>query len=130
MLSYNIYLFITKDGSKNFGIVGIQINNTLNVKIETFIKKEETDIIEAKFKSKTWTILETDVLRNFNSYRITIKAESIIVMQKNQVEKLVFTNIKDNAKKQQYMEQCICRAFIISICQPKAIFDYSIITQL
>ncbi len=53
MLFYDIYLLITKDGSKNFGIVGIQMDNTLNVKIETFMKKEETDIMEAKFKAKT-----------------------------------------------------------------------------
>lgn len=48
-----ICLLITKDGSKNFGIAEIQTNNTFNIKSETFMKIEETAIIEAKCKAKT-----------------------------------------------------------------------------
>ena len=86
-LPYDTSLFITKDGSKNFDIIGLQINNTLNVRTEAFMKKKETEIIEAKFKAKTQTILETGASRDFNGCRITIKAKSIIVVQKNQAEK-------------------------------------------
>lgn len=50
------------------------------------------------FKAKTQTILGIDTSRNFNSYYMKIKAKSIIVIQKNQIKKLVFVNIKDNAK--------------------------------
>ena len=53
MTSYNIYLFVTKNGSNNFGITGLQTNNTFNAGIEVFIKIEETEIIETKFKAKT-----------------------------------------------------------------------------
>lgn len=42
------------------------MDNTLNIKIEAFIKKEETKIIEAKFKAKTQTILETGRSEDFN----------------------------------------------------------------
>ena len=68
--------------------------------MEAFMKKKETEIIKAKFKAKTQTILQTGASRDFNGYRMTIKAEFIMVVQKNQVEKLVFIDIKDKAKKQ------------------------------
>lgn len=71
---YDIYLLIIKDGNRNFGITGLQIDNIFNIKIETFMKKEETEIIEVKFKAKTQIILETSVLGNFNDYHMTIKA--------------------------------------------------------
>lgn len=44
------------------------------------MKKKETKIMEAKFKAKIQRILETGALGNFNSYHMTIKAESIIVV--------------------------------------------------
>lgn len=56
--------------------------------------------MEAKFKAKTPTILQTGALRDLNNCCMTIKVEFIIVIQKNQVEKLVLINIKDNTKKQ------------------------------
>lgn len=96
---YNTCLFITKNSSENFSIARLQINNTLNFKIEAFIKKEETEIMEAEFKAKTETILETNISRDFDSCHITIEVGSIMVVRKNQAEKLVFVDIKDNAKK-------------------------------
>ena len=52
MSSYDACLLITKDGGENFGIVGLQTDDTLNIKTEAFIKKEEKEIIESKFKAK------------------------------------------------------------------------------
>ena len=99
LLPYDACLFITKDGDKNFGIAGFKTDDTFNVGMEAFIKKDETEIMETKFKVKTRTILETNASRDFNGYYMTIKAESIMVVQKNQAEKLVFVDIKDNTKK-------------------------------
>lgn len=99
MSPYDAYFFITKNINENFGIISFQIDNTLNIRIKTFIKKEETEIMEIKFKIKTQTILETGISENFNNYHITIKVKSIIVVQKYQTEILVFVNIKDNVKK-------------------------------
>ena len=129
MSSYDACLLITKDGAENFGIAGLQTDDTLNVRTEAFMKKAETEIVEAKFKAKTRTILETGASGDFNGCRMTIKAESIMVVQKNQAEKLVLIDIKDNAKKQQYVEQRARGAYIASICQPEAAFDYSITVQ-
>ena len=129
MSSYDACLLITKNGSVNFGITGLQTDDTLNVGTEAFMKKEETEIMEAKFKAKTRTILETGASGDFNGCRMTIEAESIMVVQKNQAEKLVLVDIKDNAKKQQYVEQRARGAYIASICQPEATFDYLIAAQ-
>lgn len=52
MSPYDICLFITKDSSEKCGIAELQIDNTLNVETKAFIKKKETEIIEAKFKAK------------------------------------------------------------------------------
>ena len=83
MSSYDAYLFITKDGGENFGIAGLQTDNTLNVGTEAFMKKEETEIIEAKLKAKNRTILETGASGDFNGCRMTIEADFIMVVQKN-----------------------------------------------
>lgn len=100
MSSYNVCLLITKNRGINFGITGLQTDNTLNVGMEAFMNKKKAEIIEAKFKAKSQTILQTGTLRDFNSCRMIIKAESIMIIQKNQEEKLVLSDIKDNAKKQ------------------------------
>ena len=109
--------------------MGPQTDNIFNIRMEAFINKKEGEIIEAKFKAKSQIILETGASGDFNGCRMTIEAEFIIVVKKNQVEKLVLVDIKDNAKKQQYVEQCTCGAYIASIYQPKATFNYSIAAQ-
>ena len=82
MSSYDICLFITKDGGKNFGIAGLQTDNTLNIEIEAFMKKKEIEIMKAKLKAKTQTILETGISKDFNGYCMIIKAKSIMIIQK------------------------------------------------
>lgn len=116
ILSYDACLLIIKDGSENFGIVRIQTNDTLNVGTEIFINKEETENIEVKFKAKTQTMLKTSIFRDFNSCYKIIETKSIMVVQKNQVEMLVLVNIKDNAKKQQYVKQDAHSVYFTSIC--------------
>ena len=80
MSAYDACLFITKDGNENFSIAELQTDNTLNIRIEAFMKKEETKIMKVKFKAKTQTILETGASEDFNGCHITIKAESIIIV--------------------------------------------------
>lgn len=77
---YNTCLFITKNGGKNFGIAGFQTDNTLNVRMETIIKKKMTEIMKAKFKTKTQKILKTSVLRNLNACHMIIETEISIVI--------------------------------------------------
>ena len=53
MSSYDAYLLITKAGSENFSIVGLQTDDTLNVGIKIFMNKEKAEIIETKFNAKS-----------------------------------------------------------------------------
>lgn len=64
MLFYDTCLLIIRDGDINFGIIGLQTDNTLNVRIKTFINKEETEIIETTFKAKSQTMLKAGTSRN------------------------------------------------------------------
>ncbi len=80
MSPYDACLLITKDGVENFGIVGLQADDTLNIGTEAFMKKEEIEIMEAKFKAKTQIILETGASGDFNGCCMTIEAEFIMVV--------------------------------------------------
>ena len=100
---YNAYLLITKDGGEIIWHSKLSDRRYSHVGTGAFMKKEETEIMDAKFKGKTQTILKIEASGDFNGYHMTIKAESIIVVQKNQVEKLILVDNKDNAKKQQYV---------------------------
>lgn len=83
MSPYDAYLFITEDDDENFSIARFQIDNSLNIRMEIFMKKKEIKSMETKFKAKTQIIQETNISKNFNGYHITIKAEFIMVVQKN-----------------------------------------------
>ncbi len=83
MSFYDICLLITKDRGEKFSIAEIKTDNTLNMGMKAFMKKEEKEIIEATFKAKNQTILETGVSGDFNGCHIIIRADSITVIQKN-----------------------------------------------
>lgn len=80
MSFYDLYFLITKDSGENFGIIKLQTDNSLNVETDTLIKKKEIEIMEAKLKIQTQTVVQKGVLRNFNSYYMTIEIESIIIV--------------------------------------------------
>lgn len=80
MSSYNIYLFITKNRSINFGIIGLQTHDNLNIIMEAFINKKETKIIEAKLKAKLWITRETGISGDYNIYYMMIKDKSIMIV--------------------------------------------------
>lgn len=67
------------------------------------MKIEKIEIIKIIFKAKTQIILKTSIFADFKDCFMIIEVKSIIVIQKNQVKKLVLINVKDNVKKQQYM---------------------------
>ena len=83
MSFYNTCFFIIKNSAENFGIAKFEMDNILNIRTEAFMKKEETQIIKAKLKAKTQTILEIGASGDFNGCRIRIKAKSSIIVQKN-----------------------------------------------
>lgn len=63
------------------------------------MNKKEVEITKVMFKAKLQTIVKIDTSSDFNHCQMTIKAEFIIIVKNNPIEKLVFINITDNAKK-------------------------------
>ena len=86
MSPYDACLIITKDGGKIFDIVRLQMDNTLNDGIKAFMKKTRLEIMEAKLKAKTRTILKTGASGDWNNYCMIIEAESILIVQNNKAE--------------------------------------------
>lgn len=72
------------------------------------MNKEEIEIMEANFKAKSQIMLETGISRDFNGLHMTIKDKAIMIVQKDQTDKLLIIDIKDNTKKQQYVEYINC----------------------
>lgn len=65
MLFHNICLLITKTGSENFGIVGLQIDNIVNIGIKVFMNKEEAKITKDRFKpnhKQFWRLVHYEIL--------------------------------------------------------------------
>ena len=69
--------------------------------------------------------LKTPLL--FNGCILSLNKDFIALRQKGQSKKIDIVNI--NSLKQGYIEQHIYRAYVASICQPKASFDLSVATQ-
>ena len=80
MSSYDAFLLMTKDKGVNFGIIRFQTDDTLNIATKAFMNKEETKIIEAKFKAISEKILETGTSRDFNACCMTFEAKFIMVV--------------------------------------------------
>lgn len=99
MLSHDTCLLITKDSNIDFNIIELQTSNTLNIDTEILIIKKEVEIIKIVLKAKSQIMLKICILEDFNRYQIIIENESIIVVQKNQVKKLLIINIRDNTIK-------------------------------
>ena len=73
------------------------------------------EIIKTKFKTKIQTILETYALEDFYGGNMTIKAEFIIIVQKNQIKKLVLNDIKDNIEIILYAIICLQSLYYVNI---------------
>lgn len=126
--SYDPCLLITKNGT-NFGLVGMQTDDTLNLGDPEFISNEDTELKRAGFKAKDAKIVETGTEATFNGCLIKMKEDSLVLLQKGQTDRLELVNLDSMSSEQQYVAQRARGAYIASICQPEAAFDYSVAAQ-
>ena len=63
----------------------------------------------------------------FNGCILSLNKDSIALRQKGQGKKINVINV--NSLKQGYMEQCACGAYVASICQPEASFNFFVAAQ-
>lgn len=128
---YDPCLLISNE-KKEFGIAGLQTDDTINIGTQEFLDKEDAELVKAKFIAKPQRILKIGDTVDFNGSRIAIMPDAILTTQKDQAEKLAIVDVKAKAadRLQQYIEQRARGAYIASICQPEATFDYSSAAQV
>jgi len=118
----------TKD---QFGVVGMQTDDTIILADEKFSVLEEDELIKAKFTAKPKQKLSHAEPLIFNGCVLTQDADvdSISLRQKEQGKKIKSIDVNSEDLHQSYVEQRARGAYIASICQPEATFDLSVAAQ-
>lgn len=113
---------------ENFGIVGMQTDDTLTLCDDKFSIVEENGLIKTRFAAKPKKKLNSDSQIIFNGCTLTQEADIVILRQKEQAKKIkLITDGPDS--KRMFVEQRARGAYIASICQPEATFDLSMAAQ-
>jgi hypothetical protein len=113
--TYDLCLLITiiKSG---FGIVKIQINNTIILTDEPFSTLKKNELLNAKFIAKSKEKLIPDSPLIFNGYILIQNGNTISLRQKEQGKKIKLIDIDIPDIRQRYVEQRARRAYIALIC--------------
>ncbi|KAF4470944.1 Ribonuclease H, partial [Fusarium albosuccineum] len=128
--SFDPCLLITCQGEECFGITAMQTDDTFNVGTRAFLEREEAELRAAGFKAKPQTILTNGESCDFNGTLIQLEEGGLTCAQKGQAERLLLVDVEAFDRKQQYVMQRARGAYIASICQPEAAFDYSVAAQI
>ncbi|KAM4061465.1 cwf18 domain containing protein [Hirsutella rhossiliensis] len=131
--TYDLCFLITNKGPDNFGIVGMQTDDTLMLGTQRFSALEEAELVKAQFRAKPKTTMTPGTSIDFNGAKITLQDttfhNALLLQQKGQAAKIEPIDIKAYDRAQQYVEQRARGAYVASICQPEASFDISIAAQ-
>ncbi|EED12075.1 hypothetical protein TSTA_001460 [Talaromyces stipitatus ATCC 10500] len=126
--TYDLCLLISKLGDDEFGLVGMQTDDTLLICTEKFSRGEQAALQEASFKAKPKTRLSETKPLEFNGARITLQNGIINLQQKGQAAKIQPVGMEERAQK--YVEQRARGAYLALICQPEAAYDLAVAAQL
>lgn len=88
-------LFIKAHG-KQFGVTGMQVDDTLFTGTENFVKLEDTKIIESEFKAKNVSRLTENESLKFNGLIISLKNGTPLVQPNGQSNKINLVDPKDS----------------------------------
>jgi hypothetical protein len=100
-----------------FGVVEIQTDNTLILRLKEFDTIEDKELTKAKFSAKPKELLFLETLLIFNGCILTQKERDVVELrQKEQGKKLKTINSKAKDHQHKYKEQCAHRAYIAIIC--------------
>lgn len=127
----------------DFGLVGLQTDDTLILADASFATAEETKLQEAGFTSKDRERLTASHPLKFNGGNIRLEGETLVLSQERQCAniQLVGGHIKDlkGARgkvrravppKDQYVAQRARGAYVATVTQPEAAFDLSFAAQV
>jgi hypothetical protein len=109
-----------------FGVVRMQTDNTLILRLKEFDTIEDEELTRAKFSAKPKELLFLDTPLIFNGCILTQKEADIKLRQKEQGRKLKTVNPTAKDPQHEYREQRACGAYIATICQPEAAFNLSV----
>jgi len=128
--TYDPCLLVTNGGPDEFGIVGLQTDDTLAIGTSKFSGAEDVALYKANFRAKPKNRLSEEVSLEFNGCTLTLQGDTISLTQKGQGAKIESIDLKAADRAQKYMEQRARGAYIASICQPEASFDLSAAAQI
>jgi hypothetical protein len=110
----------------DFGIVGLQTDVTLNLGAPEFMAKEDRRLQKAGFKAKPQTLLTAGSQGDFNGVHLRVIESTVTLTQQGQADRIELVNANTDDAKQQYVAQRARGAYVSSICQPEAAFDFSV----
>jgi hypothetical protein len=120
--TYDPCLLITAANSECFGVIGMQIDDTLGLSNTAFANKENDKL---RFMAREKQSLKTGEPLIFNGCILTVEEDILHLRQKNQGQKLELAT-----DKQTYVQQRARGAYIATICQPEASFNLSAAAQI
>jgi hypothetical protein len=110
-----------------FSVIKIQTDNTLILGLKEFNTIKEEKLTKAKFSVKPKELLFLETLLIFNGCILTQKKGNIELQQKEQGRKLKTVNFITKDPQHEYREQRAYEAYIVTICQPKTVFNLSVV---
>lgn len=146
-------LYINEDGINEFDVVGLQTDDTLLLADQKFAEVEEKELVKAKITSKPREMLiiftpikfnggYIKLIMHLNSDHHDTGSMEIHLTQENQIKNLQLVTTKDEtlkgargkvrqnvSPKDQYVAQRARGAYIATVCQPEAVFNFSFAAQ-
>lgn len=111
--------------SKPFSISGMQVDDTLFLGTEEFLRLEDAKLIEAKFPAKPIERLSEKNPLHFNGLLITLRDNALHIEPNGQGKKIKLVNLQDPNRLDIYKRQRALGAWISSNCQPLVAFKLS-----
>ena len=103
--------------TKEFGVVGMQTDDTLILASPAFAKLEDSELQKAKLTAKPRDMLSPESNLIFNGCVLSVDSDDTIhLVQKGQGQKLQQVTVESENSQQEYLEQRARGVYIASIC--------------
>ena len=141
--TYDPCLLSTKPGDP-FGLLGLQVDDTLFVGDEDFVAAEERELRKANFASKELEQLTIEHPLKYNGCKISLHPDGSITMtQERQISSIATVKVKPTtltssrgvkrlnaSTKDQYIAHRARGSYVATMTQPEASFDLSFAAQV
>lgn len=121
-------LLITKAGNP-FGVTGMQVDDTLFLGSEEFVKIEDRELKKAGFEAKDTIRLTTKKGLIFNGTRISLRDGKLSIQPNNQGSAIELIDLRDPNFRTAYRQQRARGAYVATTCQPLVAFALSVAAQ-